>query len=208
VIEVDERGQNAWGAKKPLSINQDSTTHNHGAGPGISMSRSGLMSADTSSNLAALRFGASRPEHQSLMAAIPGVGGQDMFRSFQQGASGPTIKREVKFRWDNQTDCVTLERKNDYKAAFFVTNLSGFPWKPGMTFVLSIGEEKREQTLSSEVQMQNDTKCEFDLRDMAEKKPRDPKVELYIAGSSTDPITKEKTKYFSERVPIGKLEFK
>jgi hypothetical protein len=208
VLEIDDRGQNAWGAKKPMSINQDSTTHNNGPAQALSMSRSGLLSVDNSTQLVNPRFGAAKPEQHSLMAATPGMGGQDPFRSFQQIPSGPTIKREVKFRWDNQQDCVTVDRKNDYKATFFLTNLSTFPWKPGMAFILQLGDEKREQILNSEVQMQNDTKCEFDLRDLAEKKPKDLKVELCIAGSSLDPVTKEKTKYFSERIPIGKLEFK
>jgi hypothetical protein len=191
-----------------MSINQDSTTHNHVHGPGpASFNRSGLMSVDNS-HFPNQRFGPVKVEHHSLTTGPMGNGTAEHYRSFQQPASGPAIKREVKFRWDNQQDCVQVDRKNDYKAYFLVTNLSNFPWKTGLTFVLQIGDDKREYVLGHEVKMQDDTKCEFDLRDLADKKPRDAKVEFFVAGSWTDPITKEKTKYFSERQAIGKLEFK
>lgn len=181
----------------PMSINQDSTTHNnHAPGPlPPAFNRSGMLSVD-SSHLPAPRFGAPKGEYHSLMAGQTGGGSAEHYRSFQQQASGPTIKREAKFRWDNQQDCVHVDRKNDYKTTFLLTNLSNFTWKAGLTVVLLIGDEKREAVLDHEVKMQDDTKCEFDLRDLVDKKPRDAKVELYIAGSSTDPIFKEKNKVF------------
>ena len=142
------------------------------------------------------------------MSAPSNQGNPDNYRSFQQVQSGLSIKREVKFRWDNQQDCVQVDRKSDYKATFLLTNLSSFPWKAGLTFVLHVGDEKREAPLTAEVKMQDDTKCEFDLREFADRKLRDTKIELCCAGASTDPLTGERTKYFSERIPIGKIEFK
>lgn len=193
-----------------MSIAQDSVTQNHGPNPAM-FNRNSYISQESSQ--VAMRFnGQSKPnEYHSLMHLQGGQITQDNHRSFVsqvQGSATTTVsRREVKFRWDNQKDCVQVEKK-DGKACFLLTNTSMFTWLPGLTFQLQIGDDKIESTLPDEVKAQNDTKCEFDLRELSERNISELPILLFCNGSWTDPATREKTKFFSDKIRISRIEFK
>jgi hypothetical protein len=207
-VDVESsRQNNHWVAKKNMSINQDSTTQNNGPSPAM-FNRNSYMSQDGSLMQPTRFIGQQRPaEYHSLMNMPPGHSTLDSHRSFPVQATGLSIKREVKFRWDNQKDCVQVDRV-DGRASFLITNTSAFTWKCGLNFILQIGDDRKEYNLPEEVKSQNDTKCEFDLREFADRQIGDLPIVLYVNGSWTDPATKEKTKYFSEKLTVGKIEFK
>lgn len=193
-----------------MSIAQDSVTQNPGPNPAM-FNRNSYISVD-SSQIPTRFTGPTKPqEYHSMTNMQNGQPGHDNHRSFVsqvQGSTTATVSRRVvDFRWDNQKDCVQVD-KTDGKAYFLLTNTSAFTWHPGLTFLLQIGDDKIESTLTDEVKAQNDTKCEFDLRDFAERNISDLPIVLSCYGSWTDPATRERTKYSSQKTKISRIEFK
>ena len=106
------------------------------------------------------------------------------------------------YEWVDQMDNIVIDLKGDCRLKLLLTNTSGFDWKPGMTLVLLIGKDKEEFSLPSEVKVNSDVDCWFDMKKYVGRDLKSEKT--LIKFNWKDP--QELTKYFSDKTILN-IEF-
>ncbi len=107
----------------------------------------------------------------------------------------------VNYIWVDQTDNKQVD-KNDCKLTLLLSNTSEFDWKQGMTYVLSIGNDKEEYPLPEEVKRNKDVSVTFDLRKYLGRDLRNEKTTVQFLWKDQA----ESKKYFSTKTKLT-IEF-